>query len=62
MIRGGAKNHLIANPDCDVEMTARDVTSSFAGMPFSLNSVYHTLNFLNGQVVLASAVWLPLSC
>jgi len=28
---GGAKNHLIANPDRDIEMTAMDITSSFAG-------------------------------
>ena len=28
---GGAKNHLVASPDCDVEMTARDITSSFSG-------------------------------
>lgn len=28
---GGAKNHLIALPDCDVEMTAGDVVSSFSG-------------------------------
>ena len=28
---GGAKNHLIALPDCDKNMTARDVVVSFAG-------------------------------
>lgn len=28
---GGAKNHLIALPDCDNNMTARDVVVSFAG-------------------------------
>ena len=28
---GGAKNHLIASPDCDVEMTANDVVASFTG-------------------------------
>jgi malonate-semialdehyde dehydrogenase (acetylating) / methylmalonate-semialdehyde dehydrogenase len=28
---GGAKNHLIAVPDCDVGMAARDVVASFAG-------------------------------
>lgn len=28
---GGAKNHLIALPDCDLNMTARDVVVSFAG-------------------------------
>jgi methylmalonic acid semialdehyde dehydrogenase len=28
---GGAKNHLIAAPDCDVSLTAADVTSSFSG-------------------------------
>lgn len=28
---GGAKNHLIALRDCDVEMTSTDVVSSFAG-------------------------------
>lgn len=28
---GGAKNHLVALPDCDVEMTASDVVSSFSG-------------------------------
>mmetsp|Transcript_3050 Transcript_3050/g.3633 ORF Transcript_3050/g.3633 Transcript_3050/m.3633 type:complete len:491 (+) Transcript_3050:155-1627(+) len=28
---GGAKNHLIANPDRDIDMTATDITSSFAG-------------------------------
>ncbi|KAJ2485592.1 hypothetical protein EV174_001625 [Coemansia sp. RSA 2320] len=28
---GGAKNHLVALPDCDLEMTARDVVASFTG-------------------------------
>ncbi|KAJ2542578.1 aldehyde dehydrogenase (NADP(+)) ald6 [Coemansia sp. RSA 1853] len=28
---GGAKNHLVALPDCDIEMTAQDVVNSFAG-------------------------------
>lgn len=28
---GGAKNHLIALPDCDVGMAARDIVASFAG-------------------------------
>lgn len=28
---GGAKNHLVAMPDCDVAMAASDITSSFAG-------------------------------
>ena len=28
---GGAKNHLLALPDCDVAMTSRDVVASFAG-------------------------------
>ncbi|KAJ2800449.1 aldehyde dehydrogenase (NADP(+)) ald6 [Coemansia guatemalensis] len=28
---GGAKNHLVALPDCDVEMTAQDVVASFTG-------------------------------
>ena len=28
---GGAKNHLIALPDCDVGMTSRDVVASYAG-------------------------------
>jgi len=28
---GGAKNHLIAVPDCNVEMTASDITNSFCG-------------------------------
>ena len=28
---GGAKNHLVAAPDCNVDMTAQDVVSSFAG-------------------------------
>lgn len=28
---GGAKNHLIALPDCDTTMAARDITVSFAG-------------------------------
>ncbi|KAJ2741549.1 hypothetical protein GGI20_005111 [Coemansia sp. BCRC 34301] len=28
---GGAKNHLVALPDCDVEMTARDIVASFTG-------------------------------
>jgi malonate-semialdehyde dehydrogenase (acetylating)/methylmalonate-semialdehyde dehydrogenase len=28
---GGAKNHLIALPDCDVGMTCKDVVASFAG-------------------------------
>ncbi|KAJ2754113.1 hypothetical protein GGI19_002643 [Coemansia pectinata] len=28
---GGAKNHLVALPDCDLEMTARDIVASFAG-------------------------------
>ncbi len=28
---GGAKNHLIALPDCDTAMAARDITVSFAG-------------------------------
>ncbi|CAE7564655.1 iolA1 [Symbiodinium microadriaticum] len=28
---GGAKNHLIAVPDCDVGMAARDIVASFAG-------------------------------
>ncbi|KAJ1827256.1 aldehyde dehydrogenase (NADP(+)) ald6 [Coemansia sp. RSA 2599] len=28
---GGAKNHLVALPDCDVEMTAQDVVNSFTG-------------------------------
>lgn len=28
---GGAKNHLIALPDCDVDMAARDIVASFAG-------------------------------
>mmetsp|Transcript_8876 Transcript_8876/g.14079 ORF Transcript_8876/g.14079 Transcript_8876/m.14079 type:complete len:491 (-) Transcript_8876:424-1896(-) len=28
---GGAKNHLVALGDCDVAMTAADITSSFAG-------------------------------
>ncbi|WP_409786124.1 aldehyde dehydrogenase family protein, partial [Acidovorax sp.] len=28
---GGAKNHLVALPDCDVELTASDVVTSFAG-------------------------------
>ena len=28
---GGAKNHLVALPDCDVGMTSRDVVASFAG-------------------------------
>ncbi|KAJ3208259.1 hypothetical protein HDU82_002714 [Entophlyctis luteolus] len=28
---GGAKNHLIASPDCDIAMTAQDVVNSFTG-------------------------------
>jgi len=28
---GGAKNHLVALPDCDIEMAASDVVSSFSG-------------------------------
>jgi malonate-semialdehyde dehydrogenase (acetylating)/methylmalonate-semialdehyde dehydrogenase len=28
---GGAKNHLIASPDCDMEMTSQDVVNSFSG-------------------------------
>ncbi|KAJ2344681.1 aldehyde dehydrogenase (NADP(+)) ald6 [Coemansia sp. RSA 2618] len=28
---GGAKNHLVALPDCDVELTAQDVVNSFTG-------------------------------
>jgi len=28
---GGAKNHLIALEDCDINMTAQDITGSFAG-------------------------------
>ena len=28
---GGAKNHLVAAPDCDIVMTASDVTASFSG-------------------------------
>ncbi|KAJ2908087.1 hypothetical protein GGI21_003238, partial [Coemansia aciculifera] len=28
---GGAKNHLVALPDCDVEMAARDIVASFTG-------------------------------
>lgn len=28
---GGAKNHLVALPDCDTGMTSRDVVASFAG-------------------------------
>lgn len=28
---GGAKNHLIALPDCDIGMAARDIVASFAG-------------------------------
>lgn len=28
---GGAKNHLVALPDCDVDMAARDIVASFAG-------------------------------
>ncbi|KAI8866465.1 methylmalonate-semialdehyde dehydrogenase [Ramicandelaber brevisporus] len=28
---GGAKNHLLALPDCDITMTARDVVNSFTG-------------------------------
>ena len=28
---GGAKNHLLALPDCDVGMASRDIVASFAG-------------------------------
>jgi malonate-semialdehyde dehydrogenase (acetylating) / methylmalonate-semialdehyde dehydrogenase len=28
---GGAKNHLVASPDCDLEMTSTDVVASFVG-------------------------------
>lgn len=28
---GGAKNHLVALPDCDTAMAARDIVASFAG-------------------------------
>jgi malonate-semialdehyde dehydrogenase (acetylating)/methylmalonate-semialdehyde dehydrogenase len=28
---GGAKNHLVAAPDCDVDMAATDIVASFAG-------------------------------
>lgn len=28
---GGAKNHLIAAPDCDLEMTSSDIVASFSG-------------------------------
>lgn len=28
---GGAKNHLVALPDCDIGMAARDIVASFAG-------------------------------
>jgi malonate-semialdehyde dehydrogenase (acetylating)/methylmalonate-semialdehyde dehydrogenase len=28
---GGAKNHLVAAPDCNVEMTSQDVVNSFSG-------------------------------
>lgn len=28
---GGAKNHLIAAPDCNIEMTAQDVVNSYSG-------------------------------
>ncbi|KAJ2488797.1 hypothetical protein IWW37_004501 [Coemansia sp. RSA 2050] len=28
---GGAKNHLVALPDCNLEMTARDIVASFTG-------------------------------
>jgi len=28
---GGAKNHLVANPDCKIEMTAQDIVNSFTG-------------------------------
>ena len=28
---GGAKNHLLALPDCDVGMASKDIVASFAG-------------------------------
>lgn len=28
---GGAKNHLVALPDCEVESAASDIVASFAG-------------------------------
>ena len=28
---GGAKNHMVAAPDCDIELTASDVVASFSG-------------------------------
>lgn len=28
---GGAKNHLIASPDANIDMTAQDIVSSFSG-------------------------------
>ncbi|KAI8928610.1 Aldehyde/histidinol dehydrogenase [Entophlyctis helioformis] len=28
---GGAKNHLVANPDCDIDMASTDIVASFTG-------------------------------
>jgi malonate-semialdehyde dehydrogenase (acetylating)/methylmalonate-semialdehyde dehydrogenase len=53
---GGAKNHLIAAPDCNIEMTAQDVVNSFCG------KVLFCLLFLGctGQRCMAASVLLTL--
>lgn len=42
---GGAKNHLVALPDCDPDMAAQDIVASFAGC--------------SGQRCMAASVLIP---
>ena len=45
---GGAKNHLVAARDCNIEMTSQDILNSFAGkcVPSQLAVLSHDLTLL----------------
>lgn len=44
---GGAKNHLVAEQDCNVEMASRDVLNSFSGCTGNILYCFNTSNYIS---------------
>lgn len=53
---GGAKNHLVALPDCDVDMAASDIVASFAGCAGQRCMAASALLLVGDQPALLQAV------
>ena len=57
---GGAKNHLVAAPDCNLDMTAQDVLASFGGCAGMSYLMLETCSYVVGQRCMAASVLLTI--